>query len=172
MAPEHELDPNTLGDHFDRLYRAAWGLCGSREDAEDLVQDTYARVLARPRVVRRDDDLGYLLRVLRNTFVSSRRTAARRPQAAPGAEPEAMDLPDERRAAAEPAAAAEVREVYRAISELSDDFRDALVAIDVAGLSYTEAARALKVAEGTITSRLFRARREVAKTLAPPEDVT
>jgi RNA polymerase sigma-70 factor (ECF subfamily) len=169
MTPEHELDPKALGDHFDRLYRAAWGLCGSREDAEDLVQETYARVLARPRVVRRDDDLGYLLRVLRNTFVSSRRTAARRPQAAPGAEPEALDLPDERRAAAEPPAAAEAREVYRAISELSDDFRDALVAIDVVGLSYTEAARALKVAEGTITSRLFRARRQVALTLAPPE---
>jgi RNA polymerase sigma-70 factor, ECF subfamily len=170
MTPEHELDPEALGDHFDRLYRAAWALCGSREDAEDLVQDTYARVLARPRVVRSDDDVGYLLRVLRNTFVSSRRTAARRPQAAPGAEPEALDLPDERHAAAEPAAAAEAREVYRAISELSDDFRDALVAIDVAGLSYTEAARALKVAEGTITSRLFRARRQVAKTLAPPLD--
>ncbi|MDX6661124.1 MAG: hypothetical protein QOJ55_1946, partial [Solirubrobacteraceae bacterium] len=55
MTPEHELDPEALGDHFDRLYRAAWALCGSREDAEDLVQDTYARVLARPRVVRRDD---------------------------------------------------------------------------------------------------------------------
>ena len=170
MTPEHELDPEALGDHFDRLYRAAWALCGSREDAEDLVQDTYARVLARTRVVRRDDDLGYLLRVLRNTFVSARRTAARRPQVAPGAEPEALDLPDQRRAAAEPAAAAEAREVYRAISELSDDFRDALVAIDVAGLSYTEAARALKVAEGTITSRLFRARRQVALTLAPPGD--
>jgi RNA polymerase sigma-70 factor, ECF subfamily len=167
---ERLLDPGRLGDHVDRLYRAAWALCGSREDAEDLVQDTYARVLARPRVVRSDDDVGYLLRVLRNTFVSSRRTAARRPQAAPGAEPEALDLPDERHAAAEPAAAAEAREVYRAISELSDDFRDALVAIDVAGLSYTEAARALKVAEGTITSRLFRARRQVAKTLAPPLD--
>ena len=48
-APEHLLDPETLGDHFDRLLRAAWALCGSREDAEDLVQDTYARVLARPR---------------------------------------------------------------------------------------------------------------------------
>jgi RNA polymerase sigma-70 factor (ECF subfamily) len=60
--------------------------------------------------------------------------------------------------------------VYRAISELSDDFRDALVAIDVAGLSYTEAARALKVPEGTITSRLFRARRQVASVLAPPQD--
>ena len=67
-TPQHLLDPQTLGDHFDRLFRAAWALCGSREDAEDLVQDTYARVLARPRVVRNDDDLGYLLRVVRNTF--------------------------------------------------------------------------------------------------------
>ena len=39
------LDPAGLGDHVDRLYRAAWALCGSREDAEDLVQDTFARVL-------------------------------------------------------------------------------------------------------------------------------
>src|SRR5256885_7560417 len=162
MTPEHELDPDALGDHFDRLYRAAWGRGGSREDAEDLVQDTYARVLARPRVVRRDDDLGYLLRVLRNTFVSSRRTAARRPQTAPGAEPEALDLPDERRAAAEPAVAAETREVYRAISELSDDFRDALVAIDVAGVSPRAAPRAPEGGAGTITRRLLPARREGA----------
>src|SRR2546423_1134186 len=90
--------------------------------------------------------------------------------AAPGA-PDPPDLRDGPGAAAEPAAAAEAREVYRAISELSDDFRDALVAIDVVGLSYTEAARALKVAEGTITSRLFRARQQVARSLAPPPDV-
>src|SRR6266508_444781 len=59
------LDAARLGDHLDRLYRAAWALCGSREDAEDLVQETYARILARPRVLRREDDLGYLLRALR-----------------------------------------------------------------------------------------------------------
>src|SRR3954466_16378310 len=59
-----ELDPQRLGDHIDRLYRAAWGLCGSREDAEDLVQETYAKVLARPRLLRRQDDLRYLLRAL------------------------------------------------------------------------------------------------------------
>jgi RNA polymerase sigma-70 factor (ECF subfamily) len=69
------LDPDRLGDHLDRLYRAAWALCGSREAAEDLVQDTYARVLARPRFLRHENDLRYLLRVLRNTFLSSRRTA-------------------------------------------------------------------------------------------------
>lgn len=65
-----QLDPDRLGDHLDRLYRAAWALCGSREAAEDLVQDTYARVLARPRFLRHENDLGYLLRVLRNTFLS------------------------------------------------------------------------------------------------------
>ena len=77
------LDPAALGDHVDRLYRAAWAMCGSREDAEDLVQDTFARVLAKPRLIRNDDDLGYLLRVLRNTFVSRtarRRGARRRPR--------------------------------------------------------------------------------------------
>ncbi len=69
------LDPQSLTQHVDRLYRAAWALCGSREDAEDLVQETFARVLARPRVLNGDDELYYLMRVLRNTFLTSRRTA-------------------------------------------------------------------------------------------------
>ncbi len=73
------LDPQSLTQHVDRLYRAAWGLCGSREDAEDLVQETFARVLSRPRVLQRDDELYYLMRVLRNTFLTSLRTASRRP---------------------------------------------------------------------------------------------
>ena len=161
---ERVLDPRTLGDHFDRLFRAAWALCGSREDAEDLVQDTYARVLAGPRVVRNDDDLGYLLRVVRNTFISKRRAAVRRPQGA-GVQPEAMDLPDPR-TGAQPPAAAEAREVFAEIAALPANYRDALVAIDVAGLSYKEAAKALRVPEGTITSRLFRARGQVAKSIS------
>ncbi len=73
------LDPQSLTQHVDRLYRAAWALCGSREDAEDLVQETFARVLSRPRVIHGDDDLYYLMRVLRNTFLTSLRTASRRP---------------------------------------------------------------------------------------------
>jgi DNA-directed RNA polymerase specialized sigma24 family protein len=47
LRRETPLDPRHAGDHIDRLYRAAWALCGSREDAEDLVQETYARVLGR-----------------------------------------------------------------------------------------------------------------------------
>src|SRR5438270_11185998 len=73
------LDPEDLSQHIDRLYRAAWALCGSREDAEDLVQETFARVLSRPRLLRGDDELYYLMRVLRNSFLTSRRTASRRP---------------------------------------------------------------------------------------------
>ncbi len=74
------LDPATLGDHVDRLYRAARTMCNSREEAEDLVQETFARVLQRPRFLHSEDDIGYLLQVLPNTFVSGRRTAGRRPQ--------------------------------------------------------------------------------------------
>jgi RNA polymerase sigma-70 factor, ECF subfamily len=55
--------------------------------------------------------------------------------------------------------------VYAATAALPDEFRDALVAVDVAGLSYEEAARALGVPEGTLTSRLFRARDRVARRL-------
>lgn len=157
------LDPEALGDHFDRLFRSAWALCGSREDAEDLVQETYVRVLARPRLVRGDDNLGYLLRALRNTFISRHRASASRPRGA-GIAPETLDLPDHR-TAAEPPVAAETRAVFAAIAALPGHQRDALVAIDIAGLSYREAARALRVREATITSRLFRARNHVAKLL-------
>jgi RNA polymerase sigma-70 factor, ECF subfamily len=164
MTPDRQLDPEALGDHIDRLYRAAWGLCGSREEAEDLVQETFARVLRKPRILHSEDDLGYLLRVLRNTFYSSRRAAGRRPQTS--SLPDELDMIEDRRAP-RPEARLESAELYAAIAELPDDFRDALVAIDVVGLSYREAARALKVREATITTRLHRARQRIARSLAP-----
>jgi RNA polymerase sigma-70 factor (ECF subfamily) len=163
MTPERELDPAALGDHTDRLYRAAWSLCGSREEAEDLVQETFARILRKPRILRSEDDLGYLLRVLRNTFFSQRRTASRRPQTSPL--PDDLDFVEDR-SAIQPESRIESEELYGAISALPDDFRDALVAIDVVGLSYREAARALRVREATITTRLHRARQRVAKALS------
>ena len=59
----------------------------------------------------------------------------------------------------------EAAALYAAIAELPDDFRDALVAVDVAGLSYREAARALHVREATLTTRLHRARKRLADAL-------
>src|SRR6266545_6163950 len=110
---ERALDPARLGDHLDRLYRAAWALCGSREDAEDLVQETYARVLARPRILRHEDDLGYLLRVLRNTFLNMIRTRGRRPRTNPL--PEGVDFVEER-SSTRPEHHLEAKEVYEAVS--------------------------------------------------------
>jgi RNA polymerase sigma-70 factor (ECF subfamily) len=160
IAPERTvlLDPARAGDHIDRLYRAAWALCGSREDAEDLVQETYAKVLAKPRFLRNEDDLGYLLRALRNTFLTRKRTEQRRPRTQPLLE----ELEPAGRS--DPETELETREVFAAIAALSPDFRDVLVAVDVAGLSYDEAARALRIPKGTVMSRLYRARQQVART--------
>ena len=162
------LDPQALTQHVDRLYRAAWALCGSREDAEDLVQETFVRVLARPRVLHGDQELYYLMRVLRNTFLTSRRTASRRPATVATLEDVVTADP---KPTGQPEAALEISELYATIAELPEDFRLALVAVDVLGLSYREAARALHTREATITTRLFRARKQIAERLLdePPE---
>jgi RNA polymerase sigma-70 factor (ECF subfamily) len=161
-AKRVRLDPQQASTHVNRLFRAAWALCGSREDAEDLVQETYARVLAKPRLLRSENDLGYLLRTLRNTFLNQKRTESRRLRTAP--------LPDELDVVADPgatdpAAAVEAREVYAAVAALPADYRDVLVAVDVTGLSYKEAARALRIPEGTVMSRLYRARQQVVRRI-------
>lgn len=149
-----ELDPEALGDAIDRLYRAAWALCGQREDAEDLVQETYVHVLARPRLLRREDDVGYLLRALRNVFLNRQRAARSRP--------ETVELPDHDQFAdprsTDPQVLADAQALYAAIASLPHDFRDALIAVDVCGLSYREAGRALRVKEATLATRVFRAR--------------
>lgn len=163
MSGGHQLDPEDLGDHIDRLYRAACALCGSRHDAEDLVQETFVRVLRRPRLLRNEDDLGYLMRALRNTHISRLRAAARRPLEAPDAAT-LLTVPDRR--AADPLRRLESDELFREISRLAPDFRDALIAIDLVGLSYREASVALGVPEGTVTTRLHRARRSLAAALS------
>jgi RNA polymerase sigma-70 factor (ECF subfamily) len=157
------LDPQSLTKHVDRLYRSAWALCGSREDAEDLVQETFARVLSRPRVLHGDDELYYLMRVLRNTFLTGLRTASRRPATVATLDDVVAADP---RPMARPAEALEVHELYATIATLPDDFRLALVAVDVLGLSYREASRALRVREATLTTRLFRARKQIVKRLS------
>ena len=157
------LDPDHLGDHVDRLFRAAWGLCGDRHEAEDLVQETYVQVLARPRFLRHDDDFGYLLRALHNAHVSRLRRSGRRLPEVPLDDdiPEAPGL-DLRR----PELAFEVGELFAVIAALPPQACAAIVAVDVAGLSYREAAVALRVKEATLTTRLHRARRRVARALS------
>jgi RNA polymerase sigma-70 factor, ECF subfamily len=162
------LDPESLPRHLDRLYRAAWALCGSPHDAEDLVQETCARVLARPRRLRGHDELPYLMTVLRNTFLTELRTAGRRPRTGGATleEIEPVDLATGER----PEEALQAREVFTAIAGLPERYRLALVAVDIAGLSYREAAAVLETKEATIATRVFRARQQVALKLRPAEE--
>jgi RNA polymerase sigma-70 factor, ECF subfamily len=162
VTTERQLDPAALGSHIDRLYRAAWRLCGSREDAEDLVQETFLQVLRRPRFLFSDEDVGYLLRTMRNTFISDCRTAARRPRVAQiSGESDIVDASGW----ANPEASIEAAALYEAIATLPDCFRDSVMAVDVLGLSYREAARALHVCEATLATRVHRGRQRIADVL-------
>jgi RNA polymerase sigma-70 factor (ECF subfamily) len=160
-AEPRQLDPDRLGSYVPRLYRAAYGLCGDRQDAEDLVQDTYEQVLRRPRFLRNDQDLSYLLRVLRNTWTRSLRKHDPVASFASGEDIEAVIDP---RGDPGPRAA-EAQALYEALHELSPRLRETVVAVDVVGLSYREAARALRTKEGTIMSRLYRGRGQIAVLL-------
>jgi RNA polymerase sigma-70 factor (ECF subfamily) len=139
-------------------------MCGSRELAEELVQETYVRVLARPRLLRKDDDLGYLIKALRNNWYSHLRSErGRRAAILPD------EIPDDRlptqNGRGNPETSLEASTVLEAVSQLPVQYREVVTAVDVAGLSYAEAARALGVREGTVMSRLYRGRERVALAL-------
>lgn len=160
---KRRLDPEAAGDHIDKLFRAACAMCGSRELAEDLVQETYVKVLARPRFLRRDDDLGYLVKALRNTWYSHLRDERLR-RASMDFERSSGQLAA-RTSDGDPESSLEAGEVLDALAELPQAYREAVAAVDVAGLSYAEAARALGVRQGTIMSRVYRGRERVARAV-------
>jgi RNA polymerase sigma-70 factor, ECF subfamily len=157
-ARSQRLAPARLPEHTDHLYRTAYALCGTSADAEDLVQETFARVLSRPRFVRRGGERAYLMRVLRNVWIDFGRARAARPDPVGG---EAIDWVAED--GSDPGGLAlDVRLAYEGIRELPEHQREAVAAVDVLGLSYKEAARALSIRRGTLMSRLARGRERVA----------
>jgi RNA polymerase sigma-70 factor (ECF subfamily) len=150
------LDPDRLPGHLVVLYCTARGMCRSREDAEDLVQETLVNVLARPRLWRDGSEIGFLRRALQNTNASRHRAALRRPATSPLFD---HDAP------AAPTNTVDAREIFEAIAGAPAMYRDAVIAVDVLGLSYREAARSLNVSEATLTSRLHRGRQRVTRLL-------
>lgn len=161
-APLHVLDPVRASLCVERVHRAALRLTGSRQDAEDLAQETFVRVLARPRLLREDDELPYLLATMRNVHRSAIRTAGRRPSTV---RCEDMDSLQGRRS--DPHVTTVARQTVAAVAGLPATQREVVVAVDLLGLSYAETAAELRIPNGTVMSRLHRARTALARSESP-----
>lgn len=157
--PAAVLDPARLPLHLPRLTRIATRLCGSREAGEDLVQDTLERVLRSPRRVS-GDEFPYLVRALRNRHVDRVRSSMRQVETTALAETLVAILPAPDRTSA----VLEAREVLAAVVELPEPYRTVVLAVDVAGCTYTEAAESLGIPVGTVMSRLYRGRQRVIRS--------
>ena len=162
-AAKTRLDEPTLVGHLDVMYKVALSLCGSPHEAQDIVQDVCVKLLSRPRHATRGRELAYLLTAVRNVWYDRLRARAARPQRAAlddHADVLASPLP-------EPAELVDHKRVYAAIAQLSEPHRLVVTSIDVAGLSYAEAAELLDVPVGTVMSRLHRGRSRLAALLQP-----
>ena len=149
--------------HLDVLYRVALRLTGNPADADDLVQETMLKAYrAWHQYQQGTNAKGWLLTILRHAFINEYRRRTRHPETVDvdAIEPFAVfeDLQEE-----DPQGRFFDQivddEVLRAIDELPEQFREAIVLSDVEGMSYEEVARILSVPIGTVKSRLFRARR-------------
>ena len=147
---------------IDALYSFAFKLTRAREDAEDLVSDTMLRAFERWRQFQPGSNIrAWLFTILYRAFVSRKRRIDARevpmPETVDGfhfLEPAADENPE-----ATFYDSFIDEDVVRAIGELPEEYRRALVMSDVHGLRYAEIARVLGVPEGTVKSRLFRGRR-------------
>jgi len=152
---------------FDQLYNLAHWLTGDRAEAEDLVQETYAKALKGFKSFQEGTNLrAWMIRILRNTFLTSRTGLKVQNTVLLEDEPGAGDL-----------AAHEItpeslllrlessQSVMDALGELPVPYREMILLSDIEDLSYKEIAQVLSVPIGTVMSRLSRGRRMLRQAL-------
>jgi len=157
----------------DQVYRVARHLAGSREEAEDLVQETYARAFRSWRSFQPGTNLrAWMLRILTNLNIDRGRRQQRAPQT------QALEANDyflyDRLSENGDSPSDEERVVERlsqddivsALSAVPHDFRDVIVLVDIGDFSYQDAAQILDIPIGTVMSRLHRGRRILKRELA------
>lgn len=133
------------------LRRYARVLCRDRERAEDLLQDCLERAWSRRHLWRPVSMRGWLFRMLRNLYLNDIRNQARQPAHVALDESHGSYTADQ-------SLRVEANQVLAAFERLPDTQREALLLIAIESLSYREAARILDVPEGTVVSRVSRAR--------------
>jgi RNA polymerase sigma-70 factor (ECF subfamily) len=158
----------------DQVYRVARRMSGSREEAEDLVQDTYARAFRAWQQYQPGTNLrAWLLRILTNLNIDRGRKVQRSPDLQPLEEGDYFlynrlestlsdENPDEERVIER----LSQNTVVEALAEVPHDFRDVIVLVDIGEFSYADAAQILDIPVGTVMSRLHRGRRILKQRLA------
>jgi RNA polymerase sigma-70 factor (ECF subfamily) len=156
----------------DQVYRVARRLVSTREEAEDLVQETYARAFRSWRSYTPGTNLrAWLFRILTNLNIDR----GRREQRSPSTQPlEEGDYFLYNRLEADSGSEDEARiverlsqdEIVEALAEVPHDFRDVIVLVDIGDFTYQDAAQILDIPIGTVMSRLHRGRRILKKELA------
>jgi RNA polymerase sigma-70 factor (ECF subfamily) len=159
----------------DQVYRVARRLVGSREEAEDLVQETYARAFRSWKSFTPGTNLrAWLLRILTNLNIDRGRRQQRTPATTSIDEAGDYFLYNKLEAAAPEENPDEERVIERlsqdsvveALADVPHDFRDVVVLVDIGEFSYADAAQILDIPVGTVMSRLHRGRRILKKSLA------
>ena len=159
-------------DLSDQVYRVARRLVPTREEAEDLVQETYARAFRSWRSYTPGTNLrAWLMRILTNLNIDRGRREQRTPDLRPMEEgdyflynrlEETSGTDDEERITER----LSQDSIVHALSNVPHDFRDAIVLVDIGDFSYQEAAQILDIPIGTVMSRLHRGRRILKSELA------
>ena len=158
----------------DQVYRVARRLVGSREEAEDLMQEAYARAFRSWRSFTPGTNLrAWLLRILTNLNIDRGRRSQRAPETQPLEEGDYF-LYNRLEESTGDANLDEERVVERlsqddivsALSAVPHDFRDVIVLVDIGDFTYADAAQILDIPVGTVMSRLHRGRRILKRELA------
>ena len=157
----------------EQVYRVARHLVGSREEAEDLVQETYARAFRSWRSFQPGTNLrAWLLRILTNLNIDRGRRQQRTPDMQPLEEGDYF-LYNRLEATSDGTGGEEQvverlsqNDVVAALSEVPHDFRDVVVLVDIGDFTYADAAQILDIPIGTVMSRLQRGRRILKKAMA------
>ena len=156
----------------DQVYRVARGVSRSKEEAEDLMQDAYARAFRSWRSFTPGTNLrAWLLRIVTNLNIDRGRRAQRTPDQQPLEETDYF-LYNRIEAATGETEEERILErlsqdnVAEALAAVPHDFRDVVVLVDIGDFSYADAAQILGIPVGTVMSRLHRGRRILKQELA------